>query len=108
SSPPCRSSLTHPPRPRQDGPFPVSPVLQCLPCLALALGSFSCPCVCFGSLSSHWQSPPVPKPTIAPDVDETFDVHRHFLAKVSLHLVFPLDDLAQLHDLIFAQILHAC
>src|SRR3989475_13259792 len=86
---------------------PPSHDLERLPCLALALGLFSCPCVCFGSLPSYRQPPAVPEPAIAPDVDEPFDVHRHFLAEVSLHLVLPLNDLPQLHDLILAEILHA-
>src|SRR6266571_4753507 len=91
--------------PAKTGPFPVSPDLERLPCLALALGPFSRPCVGFGSLPSHRQPPAVPEPPIAPDVDEAFDVHRHFLAQVSLHLVLPLDDLAQLYDFIFAEVL---
>src|SRR5438093_8955460 len=95
------------PGPAKTGPFPVSPNLERLPCLALALRPFSCPCVRFGSLPSHRQPTAVPEPPIAPDVDEPFDVHRHFLAEVSLHFVFPFDDLAQLHDLILAEILHA-
>src|SRR6266704_1375662 len=32
---------------------PPSPNLERLPCLALALGPFSCPCVCFGSMISR-------------------------------------------------------
>src|SRR5207245_4548205 len=93
--------------PAKTGPFPVSPDLERLPCLALALGPFSRPCVGFGPLPSHRQPPPVPEPAIAPDVDEPFDVPRHLLAEVSLYLVLPLNDFAQLHDLILAEILHA-
>src|SRR5205807_7791672 len=93
--------------PAKTGPFPVSPDLERLPCLALALGPFSRPCVGFGSLPSHGQPPAVPESAITPDVDEPFDVHRHLLAEVSLHLVLPLNDLPQLHDLILAEILHA-
>lgn len=47
----------------------------------------------------------MPKPPIRPGVNEALDVHRDGLAQIAFNLMILIDDLADLHDLVFAKIL---
>jgi len=49
----------------------------------------------------------VPHATVRTDLDETLDVHLHFLAQITLNAAFPVDHLTHAADFLFGQVLHA-
>src|SRR5262249_45181715 len=59
------------------------------------------------ALAAHRQSLAVPQTAVAADVHEAFDGHRDLAAQRAFHLVFVLDDLAQLPGVRLAQVLGA-
>jgi hypothetical protein len=44
--------------------------------------------------------------SIGPNIDEPFDVHRYFFAKIPFDFMIPIDRFTQFDDLIFTEVLH--
>src|SRR5687768_8559829 len=55
-------------------------------------------------LAAHRQATAVPDALVAADLHLAADVGRHLAAEITLDLVVGLDEIAQLHDLVVAQI----
>src|SRR5262245_27684014 len=60
-----------------------------------------------GALSADGQALAVTDATVAADVHQPLDAHRHLAAQVALHLVLALEDVPQAPGLIVAPVLHA-
>src|SRR5881296_4714840 len=65
-----------------------------------AAGPLPRPRVRVRPLAAHRQTAPVADPAIAPDVHESFHVHRHLAAQVTLDLELALDDVADAAHLV--------
>src|SRR5210317_919892 len=63
--------------------------------------------ICLGFLSTHRQSSPVAQTTIAAEVHESLDVHRHFATQITLNLTFTVNNLTDLGYFILSQIIRA-
>src|SRR6476661_6741070 len=57
-----------------------------------------------GSLATRRQVAPMAHPAIRADLDESLDVERNLAAEVALHLVAPVDQLAEPVDLLFGEV----
>src|ERR1041385_8104015 len=68
--------------------------------------AFSRACVGFGPLTADRQAFSMAKPPIAAGVDQALDIHRKCFSQIALDLIVLIDDLADLHDLVFTEILH--
>jgi hypothetical protein len=68
---------------------------------------FPCPGIGLRPLPSDRKTLTMAQASIRSDIDEPFNVHRYFFPKITFDFVIPIDRFAQLHDLIFTEILHA-
>src|SRR5205807_1727252 len=68
------------------------------------LGSAPRPGVGLGSLPANRQIAAVTDAAVRADLDQPLDVERDLPAKVTLHLVAPVDELAEAVDLLFGEI----
>jgi hypothetical protein len=69
----------------------------------LSLGTFTCPGVRLGALSPHRQTAAMSQTSVATDVDEALDVHRHLTTQRTFHLEVGFYGGAQPGDVIIGQ-----
>jgi hypothetical protein len=58
------------------------------------------PCIGMRTLTSHRQSAAMPKPSITSDIHQHLDICRDLTSKVTFNLVFPLNFLVDLPNLV--------
>jgi hypothetical protein len=58
-------------------------------------------------LSAHGQTSAVTEATVATEIHQAIDIHRHFAPKITLYLVMALDDVAQPGDVTLGEIVAA-
>src|SRR5579863_255746 len=78
--------------------------------LLLGYGSLARPLagarISVSALPADRQVTTVPVAAVGANLDETFDIHRDFLAQITFHQTFRFDHLANTVDLVLAQVLH--
>jgi len=67
--------------------------------------AFARACICVGTLTTNWKSPPMPKSSVAPEIHKSLDVHIDIAPEVSLRFVRVIDHLANLGHIHFRELI---